>query len=228
MRAKIAAKAMKLTGVAGCLADSTEIGGIDSKGDHAVSENIVDQQEKTMNLVLGKVKVRKEAERIHQLVSQGELAASDLDELVSFGIDPEAVKYYKEYYGQVDGGKEFASALTKEDMKAQASEEIEAFKVKIARAYSLVNEMVAKDLMPNDADSIREKVDEIVSYNDAAFDSVKRIVASAPSPVKKVASMPISGMIPPNGLFHESVQTSTVKNDYLEALQGVRSHKTSR
>jgi len=232
LRAKIAAKAMQLSGVAAEMADSVEIGGIDASGDMAVSENIVDQHEKTMSVVLGKVKVRKEADRIHQLVSQGELDTDDLDSLVALGVDPEAVKYYKEFYGQADSeGKEFAAALTKANMKAQAAEEVEAFKVKIARAYQLVNEMVAKDLMPADAESVSNKVDEIVQYNDVAFDSIKRVIASAPA--RKVTSLPISGILPQNGLVIEASapvgrsENSAVQT-YMDALQGARSSKVSR
>lgn len=231
LRAKIAAKAMQLSGVAAEMADSVEIGGIDASGDMAVSENIADQQEKTMSVVLGKVKVRKEADRIHQLVSQGELDSNDLDSLVALGVDPEAVKYYKEFYGQADGeGKEFAAALTKENMKAQAAEEVEAFKVKIARAYQLVNEMVSKDLIASDAESVSNKVDEIVQYNDVAFDSIKRVIASAPA--RKVTSLPISGILPQNGLIIEASAPVRSENSavqtYMDALQGARSSKASR
>ena len=232
MRAKIAAKAMQLSGVAGELADSTTIGGIDGTGDSTVSENIVDQQEKTMSLVLGKVKVRKEAEKIHQLISQGEIAPSDLDSLVSLGVDPEAVKYYKEFYGQAEGGKEFAAELTSESKKSEASEEVEAFKVKIARAYELVHDMVSKDLCPDDRDSISSKVNEVVQFNDSAFDSLKRIVASAPTPVRKVASLPVSGLMPQVGVINEGSKTKGSGNSsvdvYMEALQGGRSSRFSR
>lgn len=230
MRAKIAAKAMQLSGVAAEMADSVTIGGIDANEDRAVSENIVDQQEKTMSLVLGKVKVRKEAERIHQLIAQGEIDSDDLDSLVSLGVDPEAVKYYKEFYGEAEGGKEFAAELTAEHKKSEAAEEVEAYKVKIARAYELVHDMVSKDLCPDDRDSIGSKVNEVVQYNDAAFDSLKRIVASAP--VRKIASLPVSGLMPQVGVVNEGGKTKGSGNSsvdvYMEALQGGRSSRFSR
>ena len=75
-------------------------------------------------------KVRKEAEAINNLVVTGKLDPKDLDALVAEGLDKEAVAYWKKYYGQTDGGSEFASELVKEHAKAQLEEKLKVSKSK--------------------------------------------------------------------------------------------------
>ncbi len=110
-------------------------------------------------------------------------------------MDKDAVAYYKKFYGQVDGGSEFASELVKEHAKAALEEQLNNFKVKMARAYELTYDMVSRGLCQSDGVSVSAQVEEIMKFNDSSFDSLKRVVAKH-SPIGKVAGrMPQVGMI---------------------------------
>src|SRR5580692_10109803 len=99
-------------------------------------------------------KVRKEAEAIQRLVSEGKLDPKDVDALVAEGLDKDAVSYWKKYYGEVDGGSEFASELVKEHVKAEMEAEFGKYRVKLARAYELTYDMIDRGLCRNDRPAI--------------------------------------------------------------------------
>lgn len=132
-------------------------------------------------------KVRKEAETINRLISEGKLQASDLDELVKEGLDKDAVAYWKKYYGQTEGGGEFANELVKEHVKAQLEDQLNGYRVKLARAYELAYDMSDRGLCNSDRATISLQVDEIMKFNDDAFDSLKRVVARH-APLRREAS----------------------------------------
>lgn len=159
-------------------------------------ETLPEVNKAMMDLAKAPPKVRKEAEAIHKLVSEGKLAASDLDALVAEGLDKDAVAYYKKYYSQVEGGGEFAGELVKEHVKAQLEEEINKYKVKISRAYELAHDMVDRGLCHGDRSSVSAQVEEIMQFNDESFDSLKRVVARHSLVLRKEAGrMPQVGMI---------------------------------
>lgn len=159
-------------------------------------ETLPEVNKAMMDLAKAPPKVRKEAEAIHKLVSEGKLVASDLDALVSEWLDKDAVAYYKKYYSQVDGGGEFAGELVKEHVKAQLEEEINKYKVKISRAYELAYDMVDRGLCHGDRSSVSAQVEEIMQFNDESFDSLKRVVARHTPVLRKEAGrMPQVGMI---------------------------------
>jgi hypothetical protein len=165
-------------------------------GDLGVVENLEEQHDAMMDLANAPPKVRKEAEAIHQLVVSGKLDPSDLDALIAEGLDKDAVAYYRKYFGQVDGGSEFASELVKEHVKAQMEEELNKYRVKLARAYELAYDMVDRGLCHNDRVAVSSQVDEIMKFNDDSFDSLKRVVAKhAPTLRKEAGHMPQVGMI---------------------------------
>ena len=99
-------------------------------------------------------KVRKEAEAIQRLVASGALNPKDVDALVAEGLDKDAVAYWKKYYGEVDGGSEFASELVKEHVKAAMEEQLNKFRVKLARAYETAYDMADRGICPNNRASI--------------------------------------------------------------------------
>lgn len=125
-------------------------------------------------------KVRKEAEAIQKLVAEGALDPADLDALVAEGLDKDAVAYWKKYYGQTDGGSEFATELVKEHVKAQLQEEFGKFRVKIARAYELAYDMAERNMCNADRGAISLQVEEIMKFDDPSFESLKRYVARTP------------------------------------------------
>jgi hypothetical protein len=191
-RAKLAADTMKMK-VSPLLHDAHPKGSHKVKFDESASdgldvvEDLEDQHDAMMKLVNAPVKVRKEAEMIHKLISEGSLSVEDLDDLVARGADKETIAYYKKYYGEVDGGSEFASELLKEHAKAEVQETLEREKLKLARAYALAYEMADKGLIVSDMKAVASKVDELMKINDEGFDSLKSVIA-AHKPVTKLAS----------------------------------------
>jgi hypothetical protein len=222
LRAKIAADALKTSPV---LHDAHPKGGfttdLDVKptGDLAKVEDLAEQQKAMLDLAKAPPKVRKEAETIHRLVSEGKLDPKDLDSLVAEGLDKDAVAYYKKYFSQVDGGSEFASELIKEHAKAQAEANMEAYKVKMARAYELAYDMVSRGLCDSSRNSVSAQVDEIMKFNDDSFDSLKRVVAR--HEIKKEAT----GKLPQVGLDTTSTQS---ESNLYEQLSAALSTKPGR
>lgn len=185
-------------------------------------ETLPEKQKAMMDVALAPVKVRKEAEAIHKLISEGKLDAGDLNALVAEGLDSAAVAYYKKYYGQVDGGSEFASELVKEHVKAHLENDINSYKVKLARAYDLAYDMVDRGLCHNDRNAVSAQVDEIMKFNDESFDSLKRVVAKHNPVLRKEA-----GRMPQVGIIGSGEVNSLVEADDYSLLSSMFS-KTSK
>lgn len=160
-------------------------------------------------------KVRKEAEAIQKLVSEGSLDPADLDALVAEGLDKDAVSYWKKYYGQADGGSEFASELVKEHVKAQLEEQLNTYRVKLARAYELAYDMAERSICNADRGSIALQVDEIMKFDDPSFESLKRVVARHPvTGIRKESGrLPLVGFRGDSDL-HSTAATETEGNNY--------------
>ncbi len=161
-----------------------------------VFETLEETNNAMMDLAKAPPKVRKEAEAIHRLISEGKLDPADLDALVAEGLDKDAVSYYKKYWGQADGGSEFASELVKEHVKAQLEEELNKYRVKLARSYELAYDMVDRGLCHSDRGAVSDQVDEIMKFNDESFESLKRVVARHEPTLRKTAGrLPQVGVI---------------------------------
>ena len=167
-----------------------------------------EQIDKDLEVARMEPKVR-EAARLNQLITEGKISTDQLNSLISQGLDPEVVKYWKQYYGQAGKeGAEFAKLLTTETMKAKAEEDMKSYKVKVARAYELANDMVRRGLLTDDRTSVSAQVDEIMKWNDEAFESMKRVVAKhAPLSLKKEASgVPQVGLIGSGDQFSQNAE----------------------
>ena len=222
LRAKIAAKAlgkqdngevhdMSRPHFSDMLEQSHSATSKQSLPDFGQVETVEEINSAMMDLATAPVKVRKEAEAIHKLVSEGKLDVSDLNALVAEGLDKDAVAYYKKYFGQVDGGSEFASELVKEHVKAELESDLNSFRIKMARAYELAYDMVDRGLCAGDRSAISSQVDEIMKFNDESFNSLKRVVAKhAPILKKEAGRMPQVGLIGAN----ESNTYNTVQDDW--------------
>jgi hypothetical protein len=158
-------------------------------------EDLQEMHKKIEEVAKAEPKVRKEAEAIRNLIAEGKLDESDLDDLVSEGLDKAAVDYYKKYFGEVDGGKDFAAELTKEHLKAQMEEELTTYKVKLARAYELAYDMIDRGLCSRDREAVQSQVDEIVRFNDEGFESLKRVVAKHEVLSKIASKVPQVGLL---------------------------------
>ena len=159
-------------------------------------ETLPEINKEMLDLAKAPPKVRKEAEAIHKLVLEGSLDKNDIDSLVSLGLDKDAVAYYKKYWAQADGGSEFASELVKEHVKAGMEEELNKYRIKLARSYELAYDMVDRGMCAHDRSAISDEVERIMKFNDDNFESLKRVVAKrAPSMHKEAGRMPQVGMI---------------------------------
>ena len=197
LRAKLAAQAVNFSPMldeANKLADGQTQLDVKPTGDLGKVETLEEKHKKMLDVAEAPAKVRKEAARLNELISEGKVAASDLDNLVKEGLDSEVVKYWKQFYGQAGKeGSEFASELLKEHAKAQIAEEVSKFKVKIARAYELTNEMVRRGLVADERAAISAQVEDMMQWNDEGFEAMKRVVNK--HPLRKAASFPQVGMI---------------------------------
>jgi len=180
------------------------------QNNHAHVEDLKETHRAMMELANASPKVRKEAAVIHKLVSEGKLDVNDLDSLVAEGLDAATAKYYREYYGQVEGGKEFANELLKEASAARAEAEQETYRVKLARSYELAYDMVDRGLCLNDRDAISAQVEEIMKFNDESFNSLKRVVAR-----HQVLSKTASANIPQVGLIGNGEIVAKVEQEDL-------------
>lgn len=182
-------------------------------GDLDVVEDLVGTHKKVLDLANAPVKVRKQAAEIHALIREGKMSEADFPALIVEGLDKDAVAFYKKYYGEVDGGSEFATELVKEHAKAMMQTELDTYKIKLARAYSLANEMVSRGLCLADNKSVSNQVDEIMQYNDESFDSLKRVVARHQPAMEKTA-----GRIPQVGIIGSEFSSEPQEGSLLEQL----------
>jgi hypothetical protein len=227
MRAKLAAEALKFSPM---LDQAHPKGGfttdldVKPEGDLAKVEDLEEMHEQVLDVATAPPKVRKEAEAIHKLVSEGKLDPADLDALVAEGLDKDAVAYYKKYWGQVDGGSEFASELVKEHVKALVEEELNKYRVKLARSYELAYDMVDRGLCPSDRDAVSSQVDEIMKFNDESFDSLKRVVAKHNVIMRKEAS----GVIPQVGLIGSGEINPVTEESFSSLLSAALNSSTTK
>jgi hypothetical protein len=179
-----------------------------------------EQQKADLEVARAEPKVRKEAERLNQLITEGKVKVANLDELIARGLDSEVVKYWRQYYGQAGKeGSEFAKLLTTETMKAKAEEEVAAYKIKLGRAYELANEMVRRGLCEDERTAIAGQVDQIMTWNDEGFESMKRVIAKhAPKSLKKQA-MPVVG-IKSDEMFSSETVESGLQDELANAFSG--------
>ena len=187
-------------------------------GDLMHVEDLVEAKEKHMAVVNMAPKARKQAEQIAKLVSEGKLQPEQVNSLVAHGVDPEAAKYWKAFYGEAKDpeSKEFANKLVQEHGKAKVAEEMEKREVRIKRAYDLAYEMANKGII--EQNQIKDQVDEILKWNDEAFDSTKRIIAKQAS-MKKQA-MPQVGLLHSGDVILPAAERSESQENLAQVFEG--------
>jgi hypothetical protein len=189
-----------------------------------VVENLEEKHDRMLEVATMPPKVRKEAEMIQQLVSEGKLSSKDLDALVANGVDPAAVKYWKEFYGEVGpSGKEFATELVKEHAKAQADEEMNKYRVKLARSYEVAYDMANRGLIPNEKTAIASEVESIMKWNDESFEGMQRVIARHAPLLQKSA-----GRLPQVGLVSQADVVSEQEGDLVSQLTAAFSTSNKR
>ena len=181
-RQKLAAKALQMSDMLNQAhpSGSASVGGLDFKSSEAVVEDLEDVHSKMEEVANAGAKgdVKRNAALLNDLIKAGRVEASNLDNLAKHGLDKDAVAYWKKYYGQADGGSEYASELVSDYSKEKtAAVDNEQYKVKLASAYDLAYEMAEAGVVPNNKDAIRQEVESIINWTDEAFQSMKRVVA---------------------------------------------------
>jgi len=200
MRAKIAQKGLKFSDMLGKAhpKGSVVVPGLDTKptGNLGTMEDLEDTHDAMMDVVnKATPKVRTAADQIQKLVVAGKIDPNkDFDGLIAEGLDSAAVSYWKKFYGEAkDGGSQFAAELVKNYEGKKAAELESNLRVKVARAYELAHEMADRGMIGGNHDAIKEQVDEILSYNEASFNSLKKVVARQKSLDKTASHLPVVG-----------------------------------
>jgi hypothetical protein len=114
--------------------------------------------------------------------------------------------------------------MVKEHVKSAMEEELNKFRVKLARAYELTYDMVDRGLCRHDRATISDQVDQVMKFNDDAFESLKKVVARhEPGSLRKEA-----GRIPQVGLRGDgevSPVTGAVEEDAYTQLSALFGNK---
>jgi hypothetical protein len=196
-RTKLAQKGLNWSDMPGKAHDgSKEVPNLDVKptAEYAKFHVLQDTHDAVMQLANLPPKVRKQAEKIQTLVEAGQLDPSDVDELAKFGVDAEAVKYWKQYWAEAKDAesKDFASKLTQEHAQQKQAEDRQAYQVRVKRAYELAYNMRDKGMI--EANQIEDQVGEILKWNDDGFNSIKNVVARQPV-IKQASAVPTVGLL---------------------------------
>jgi hypothetical protein len=204
-REKLAQKGLKFSPMLGeAHPGGGETTQLDTKptGDLAKVETLEETNKAMMDLATAPPRVRQAAEELQQLIVNGTISDTS-DEyfasLIANGLDPAAVKYWKQYYGQGDSdASQFATELVKEHQAKKAAEDKKAFEVKIARAYELAYDMADRGMISKERAAVSEQAKEIMAFDDNGFSSLKRFVDR--QAVTKQASIPQVGMLGANSV----------------------------
>lgn len=134
-------------------------------------------------------KVREAAKKLDNAIKGGAINANKLDELVAMGaVDAETVNYYKSFYGQVDGGSDFAGGLVQEFDKKASQDEGEDKIVRYKRAYMVGMAAQEKGLVARSSAALNDFVDNLVNVPDHVFSSIKNLVEQTKSAKTSVAA----------------------------------------
>lgn len=175
------------------LAESTDLGQLDIKTDEARVEGIEEQYNKIMQQVQNLPKVREAVNHMVKLMRVGALSTGDLnnaEKLEVLAVDPEAAKYWKEYFGQGDKqSSAFGAELTKEMTHKKAQADLGAQRARLRRAYDIAVEMQDKGMIDDGVDSLHKQADALASLDDKSFEAFKTALARAKkAPQVKTAS----------------------------------------
>jgi len=201
MRMKIAQKGLQFSDMLGKAHPSggttTSLDNKPSLKDGALVEDLEEKHDAIMDVATAAPKVRKAAEEIQRLVVAGAIdPKTDFPGLIAQGLDSNAVKYWKQFWGEAKDPEstEFASEFVKEHAKKKAAEEMQSYRVKLARSYELANQMADVGLCASARESVTEQVNSIMKWDDEAFTSMQRMVQRQGSMRKAASYIPQVGM----------------------------------
>ena len=137
--------------------------------------------------------IREAAAELQEKVVEGAVKPEDVDSLVAEGkVDPAAAAYWKKYFSQANGGS-FGADLSKEFAKGKKEASDNGFRVKMRRAYDIALQAQEKGLIAGTREALDVYVDEVIKFDDAAFESNRRVVANYKN-LKKGSDLPRVGL----------------------------------
>ena len=157
----------------------TTLGGLDTHpSDNAAHiEGIDEIKALIMKQVETLPKVREAVAKLGDMLKSGKLAVADLAndaKLKALAVDPEAAKYWKQYFGEGDPAcKQFGQDLTKEFAQKRAAAEAEDYKLKLRRAVDMALDMQEKGLCDKGRAAMNRQVDDIMKFDQPAFEAFK-------------------------------------------------------
>jgi hypothetical protein len=138
--------------------------------------------------------VREAAAELQEGIVKGAFKAEDLARLVAEGkADAAAVEYWKKYFGLATDAGSFGADMSKEFATAKKTADDKSYKIKLRRAYDIGLQAQEKGIIHATRDALDKYVDEVMHFDDAAFESTKRVIANCKS-VKKNSALPRVGM----------------------------------
>jgi len=136
--------------------------------------------------------VREAAALIQEAIVKGALKAEDVDRLVAEGkVDSAAASYWKKFWAQGPDTGSFGADLSKEFASKKKEADNGEYKTKLRRAYAVGLQAQEKGLIASTQASLEGYVDQLMNFDDAAFESNKRVVANYNS--RKGGSLPRVG-----------------------------------
>ena len=143
-------------------------------------------------------KIKEAAEKLDKWIKSGGININKLDMLVAEGaVDSDVVKYWKTYYGEVEGGREWAQQLVsdfdKGATKTASLEEVEASETRIHRAYSLGIEAQKKGIIGPTQSDLTQYVETLKAVPDESFNALKNHVAMLKNP-QQLVTAPLVGI----------------------------------
>ena len=146
-----------------------------------------------MDLAQAPVKVRKQAEEIARLVSQGKINPdTDFPGLIANGLDPKAAQLYQVVIKQKNAQSDLAQELAKEQFNVKLAEEKQMLQVKVKRAYELAQIMAERGFCESNPEAITKQAESLTDFTDEAFEQVKSKVMLLPK--KASSALPSVGM----------------------------------
>ena len=106
------------------------------------------------------------------------------------------------------------------DMKTKKDEDDKnKFRVRLRRAYDLGLQMQEKGMVPRTKESLDSQVDEIMKFDDLAFESYKRVIANTQSTVKTASrNVPTAGVREDNSQPGDNGTESVSLTDSLKSM----------
>lgn len=166
--------------------------------------------------------IREAAAVLQEQIVKGAMTAEDIDRLVAEGkVDSAAASYWKQYFGQAPDSGSFGADMSKEFATKKKEAGNKAFRARLRRAYDIGLEAQEKGLIGGTRGSLDSYVDELMSFDDQAFESTKRVVSSYNASKRTSGSVPRVGTEPASEPMAVTASTETQPSSELDLLSAL-------